>query len=195
MADINDLQARCRVADSSAESAARRRAPRHGGSYTQNIIPLSDCGLLSRRNARRYCGCLGEETFDREVGPHVRTTLLGSRRFYSRKELDAWIDGLGQPSKESFREHVRHVFEEAAARERETIGIVLGALRDAKRPCSARELALHVMAAQGMDVADKRLVKSMTGRISARLVRHYRAEGLVRSVRGQGNLLAWEIAS
>jgi hypothetical protein len=61
-------------------------------------IPLSDCGLLSRRNARRYCGCLGEERFDREVGPHVTARLLGSERFYSRKELDAWIDGPTRPS-------------------------------------------------------------------------------------------------
>jgi hypothetical protein len=114
MADTIDLQAGCRVAGSSAESAARRHAPRHGGSYTQNIIPLSDCGLLSRRNARRYCGCLGEERFDREVGPHVRPRLLGSRRFYSRKELDAWIDGVGRSTGESFMEAVRRAYAEDA---------------------------------------------------------------------------------
>jgi hypothetical protein len=194
MADTNDLQSRCRVAGSSAESAARRHAPRHGGRYTQIIIPLSDCGLLSRRNARRYCGCLGEERFDREVGPHVRQRLLGRERFYWRKELDAWIDGLGQPAGESLVERIRRSFEERAAREREVTRIVLGALRDAKRPCSTRELALHVMSVRRMDVADKRLVKSMIGRIGARLVRHHRAEGLIRSVRGPGDRLAWEVA-
>lgn len=63
----------------------------------RTLMPLSDCGLLSRANARRYCGCLGEERFDREVGPRVRARLIGNERFYSRKELDTWIDGLGAP--------------------------------------------------------------------------------------------------
>jgi hypothetical protein len=72
------------------------------------LIPLSDCGLLSRRNARRYCGCLGEEKFDREVGPHVRARLLGREKFYSRKELDAWIDGSSPArEEEDFLELVR----------------------------------------------------------------------------------------
>ena len=31
------------------------------------------------------------------VAPHVRARLLGGRRFYSRKELDQWIEGLGRP--------------------------------------------------------------------------------------------------
>jgi hypothetical protein len=116
MADINDLQARCRVGGSSAESATRRHGPRHEGRYAQNIIPLSECGLLSRRNARRYCGCLGEESFDREVGPHVRARLLGSRRFYSRKELDAWIDGV-RPASNSFKEAIRRAYADNAGAE------------------------------------------------------------------------------
>lgn len=60
---------------------------------TRALIPIGECGLLSRRNAMRYCGCLGEEKFDRIVAPHVKARWLGGRRFYSRKELDAWIDG------------------------------------------------------------------------------------------------------
>jgi hypothetical protein len=59
---------------------------------TRQLIPLAECGLLSRTNARRYCGCLGEDRFDRVVEPHVTARLLGKERFYSRKELDAWID-------------------------------------------------------------------------------------------------------
>lgn len=62
-----------------------------------NLIPIGECGLLSRRNARRYCGCLGEELFDLKVAPHVRALRMGTRRFYSRKELDAWIDGKVEP--------------------------------------------------------------------------------------------------
>lgn len=80
-------------------------------------IPLSDCGLLSRMNARRYCGCLGEDKFDRIVGPHVRPRLLGSERFYSRKELDAWIDGDGPPARiETAVEMVERMMREAPAR-------------------------------------------------------------------------------
>ena len=66
----------------------------------RQAIPLGECGLLTRANARRYCGGLGEDRFDREVGPYVTPRLLGGERFYSRKELDAWIDrptSAGQP--------------------------------------------------------------------------------------------------
>jgi hypothetical protein len=64
-----------------------------------NLIPIGECGLLSRKNARRYCGCLSDERFDLKVAPHVRARLLGTRRYYSRKELDAWIDGKGEPQR------------------------------------------------------------------------------------------------
>lgn len=62
---------------------------------TRRAIPLGECGLLSRANARRYCGGLGDERFDREVGPHVTARMLGGERFYARKELDDWIDRTG----------------------------------------------------------------------------------------------------
>jgi hypothetical protein len=61
----------------------------------RRAIPKSECRLLSRVDARRYCGGLGNERFDREVGPHCVPRLIGSERFYDRLELDAWIDGLG----------------------------------------------------------------------------------------------------
>ena len=86
------------------------RAPvdRTQAAMTRALIPLSDCGLLSRRNARRYCGCISEERFDREVGPHVRARLLGREKFYSRKELDAWIDGSSPArEQEEFLERLR----------------------------------------------------------------------------------------
>jgi hypothetical protein len=37
---------------------------------TRGLIPIGECGLLSRPNAMRYCGQIGEERFDREVAPH-----------------------------------------------------------------------------------------------------------------------------
>ena len=58
-------------------------------------IPKSECRLLSRADARRYCGGLGDERFDREVAPHCAPRLIGSERFYDRLELDAWADRLG----------------------------------------------------------------------------------------------------
>ena len=60
-------------------------------------IPKSECRLLCRADARRYCGGLGEERFDREVGPHVVPRTVGAERFYDRLELDAWVDRLGAP--------------------------------------------------------------------------------------------------
>lgn len=64
-------------------------------------IPKSECRLLSRADARRYCGGLGNERFDREVAPHCVVRLIGLERFYDRLELDGWIDGLsGLPQHE-----------------------------------------------------------------------------------------------
>jgi hypothetical protein len=60
----------------------------------RRLIPKSECRLLSRADARRYCGGLGDERFDREVVPHCVPRLIGIERFYDRLELDAWIDKL-----------------------------------------------------------------------------------------------------
>lgn len=79
-----------------------------------------------------------------------------------------------------------------AAYKGEVARIVLGTLREAKRPCSTQELTMHVMAERGMNTADKRLVKTVTKRVGACL-RHHRARGLLRNVKGLGQWLAWEI--
>jgi len=79
-----------------------------------------------------------------------------------------------------------------AAYKGEVARIVLGTLRDAKRPCSTQELTMHVMAERGMNTADKRLVKTVTKRVGAAL-RHHRGKGLIRSVGGLGGLLVWEV--
>ena len=76
-------------------------------------IPLSDCGLLSRANARRFVGCLGDERFDREVGPFVTPRIIGKERFYKVRELTAWID-RDRPElyddKADFMEKVRRAY-------------------------------------------------------------------------------------
>ena len=79
-----------------------------------------------------------------------------------------------------------------AAYKGEVARIVLGTLRDAKRACSTQELTMHVMAERGMNTADKRLVKTVGKRVGACL-RHHRTKGLIRSVDGLGDRLAWEV--
>lgn len=80
-----------------------------------------------------------------------------------------------------------------AAYKGEVARIVLGTLRDAKRPCTTQELTMHVMAERGMNTADKRLVKTVTKRVGASL-RHHRSKGLLRSAGGVGKRIAWEVA-
>jgi len=66
-------------------------------------IPKSECRLLSRADARRYCGGLGDERFDREVAPHCTPRRISQEKFYDRLELDAWVDRLaggGQPQRD-----------------------------------------------------------------------------------------------
>lgn len=80
-----------------------------------------------------------------------------------------------------------------AAYKGEVARIVLGTLRTAKRACSTQELTMHVMAERGMNTADKRLVKTVGKRVGACL-RHHRTKGLIRSIDGLGDRLAWEVA-
>jgi hypothetical protein len=74
----------------------------------------------------------------------------------------------------------------------EVARIVLGTLRDAKRPCSTQELTMHVMAERSMNTADKRLVKTVEKRVGACL-RHHRTKGLVQSAKGLGDRIAWQV--
>ena len=79
-----------------------------------------------------------------------------------------------------------------AAYKGEVARIVLSTLRDVKRPCSTQELTMHVMAVRGMNTADKRLVKTVTKRVGACL-RHHRNKGALRSTKGLGQHILWEI--
>jgi hypothetical protein len=85
----------------------------------RRAIPKSECRLLSRADARRYCGGLGTERFDREVAPHCVPRIIGRERFYDRLELDAWIDGLGgagQLSKVDWLARIDHDLDQGARR-------------------------------------------------------------------------------
>jgi hypothetical protein len=79
-----------------------------------------------------------------------------------------------------------------AAYKGEVARVVLGTLREAKRPCSTQELTMHVMAERGMNTADKRLVKTISKRVGACL-RHHRLKGLIKSGKGLGAHITWEI--
>jgi len=79
-----------------------------------------------------------------------------------------------------------------AAYKGEVARVVLGTLREAKRPCSTQELTMHVMAERGMNTADKRLVKTVSKRVGACL-RHHRLKGLIKSGKGLGTHITWEI--
>lgn len=70
--------------------------------------------------------------------------------------------------------------------------IIFGLLRTAGRPCTAREIALHVMAERGIDTKDKKLTDMMAARTASTL-RHYRDRGLLRAVRTHGEYIRWEI--
>jgi hypothetical protein len=80
-----------------------------------------------------------------------------------------------------------------AAYKGEVARIVLGTLRDAKRACTTMELTMHVMAERGMNTADKNLVKTVGRRVGACL-RHHRTRHLIRSAKGLGDRITWEIA-
>lgn len=80
-----------------------------------------------------------------------------------------------------------------AAYKGEVARVVLGTLRNAARPCSTQELTMHVMAERGMNTADKRLVKTVGKRVGACL-RHHRNKGLLRSTKGLGDHIVWEVA-
>lgn len=75
----------------------------------------------------------------------------------------------------------------------EVMRLVLGTLRDAKRPMTLVELTRHVMAGRGLSTADMRMLRTMTHRVSSAL-RHHRGKGLLRSSEGPDKLLLWEIA-
>ena len=79
-----------------------------------------------------------------------------------------------------------------AAYKGEVARIVLGTLREAKKPCLTQELTMHIMAERGMNTADKRLVKTVSKRVGACL-RHYRNKGMLRSSEGIGGRITWEV--
>lgn len=79
-----------------------------------------------------------------------------------------------------------------AAYKGEVARIVLGTLRDAKRPCTTQELTMHVMAERGMNTADTGLVKTVGKRVGSCL-RHHRTSGLIKSDQGIAGRIVWSV--
>jgi hypothetical protein len=77
-------------------------------------IPLGECALLSRADARRYVGCLSDELFDSEVARHVAPRMIRKRRFYRRSELDAWVEGPPVDGRNAFEKAIEDAYRRPA---------------------------------------------------------------------------------
>lgn len=74
------------------------------------------------------------------------------------------------------------------------IRMVLSMLREAPGPLSTKTITLHVMAARGVDSANKQDFELFRQRVGS-MLRHHRAKGLIRSFVGEdGQFMLWEIA-
>jgi hypothetical protein len=72
--------------------------------------------------------------------------------------------------------------------------VIFETLRAAEGGCTARELAMHVMVARGIDTGNRKLLGEISRRVSG-LLRHYRKHGVLRSIPLAGTYsLRWEIA-
>lgn len=70
--------------------------------------------------------------------------------------------------------------------------IVLATLREAGKPLTTRDLALHLMAGMGADTADSAVVRTTLKQARA-CVQRFRARGTVRSMTGPGEYKLWEL--
>lgn len=74
-----------------------------------------------------------------------------------------------------------------------TLRVALAALREASAPMTLREIARHVVAANGQDAADEALVNTTIERVRTALLRQQKV-GIVRSKQGCGQIVLWEVA-
>jgi hypothetical protein len=70
---------------------------------------------------------------------------------------------------------------------------VMKAVRQAKEPLEARQIAILIMGERGLSTADRQLEQVIKMRVRACL-RHWRSKGVVRSKPGPKNAGLWEIA-
>lgn len=140
--------------------------------------------------------------------PHVLTGLIAKRR-----EIAGQIEHLQDKLRQAVidLDHVDaaiHIFDPSIELEEiksrpvppkhhafkgEVTRIVLGALRNAKRPLTSEEIAQRVMAERGLDTGNARLLKLMVKRTGACL-RHWEKRGAARKRPGPGKFMLWEAA-
>ncbi len=72
----------------------------------------------------------------------------------------------------------------------ELLRAILDELRDAERPLRSREIAQAIVAVQGNDVRDQRLIADLTKRVGKAL-RPLKAEGLVKAARDRSGVVVW----
>ena len=70
---------------------------------------------------------------------------------------------------------------------------LLTVLRDAAEPITTADIVRQLMAKQGQDAGDRRLLAQITKRVGMALSRQ-KANGAVRTVEGQGQFVLWEVA-
>lgn len=75
----------------------------------------------------------------------------------------------------------------------EVVGILISTLREAKEPLSTAELTETLMRARGLPVGDKRLRRTMLGRVGSSLNSLRRKKGIVSSMPGEGQMLLWRL--
>lgn len=80
-----------------------------------------------------------------------------------------------------------------AAQRGERSRVLLGVLREAGEPLATAEIVQKVMALQGQDASDKRVMRTFSKRVSLSLARQER-QGVLCSVRKDGHVAVWQIA-
>jgi len=80
-----------------------------------------------------------------------------------------------------------------AAFKGEVTRILIETLRDSKEPISTAELTETLMRARGLPVGDKRLRRTMLGRVGSTLSGLRRKKGIVNSMPGEGQTLLWRL--
>jgi len=79
-----------------------------------------------------------------------------------------------------------------AAFKGEIMRVVMSALRTSDKPLTGPEITMQVMAERGLNTADPRLLKLVGKRVGACL-RHHRSTKLLRSAKGAGPYMVWEL--
>lgn len=79
-----------------------------------------------------------------------------------------------------------------AAQRGERSRVLLDVLREAGEPLATAEIVRRVMALQGQDAGDKRVLRTFSKRIGLSLSRQER-QGVLRSMQGPGRLMVWDV--